>query len=72
MVKKVLCNDLKKHKLVKQELTNAAGYIVLKGGRFAALASALLQVGKHIYFITKKESDDLDKYIQETVDKTLE
>ena len=75
--KKDLCNVLKKNELVKQELNNAAGYVVLKGGRFVALASGLLQIAKHIDFkpqIEKNDEsvDEMDKYINDTVDKTLE
>lgn len=43
-----LANDLQKVVLVKCELSNTAGYLVLKGGRFVALASALCQVAKHV------------------------
>lgn len=50
-----LCNDLKNNDLVKQELTSAVGYLVLKGGRFVALASCLIQIAKHISFNTIKE-----------------
>ena len=65
-------------------MNNAAGYVALKGGRFVALASGLLQIAKHIDIssinkkesvddINKKESvDDMDKFIHETVEKTLE
>ena len=72
--KQELCNDIKKNELVKQELINAAGYIVLKGGRFVALASGLLQIAKHIDFSSfkKEPEDEIDKFIQDTVDKTLE
>ena len=47
---KALCEDLKKNDLVKQELNNVAGYAVLHGGRFVALASGLMQVLKHVKF----------------------
>ena len=72
--KKELCNDIKSNELVKQELINAAGLIVLKGGRFVALASGLLQIAKHIDFssLKKGNEDEIDKFIQDTVDKTLE
>ncbi|KXJ09795.1 hypothetical protein AC249_AIPGENE26557 [Exaiptasia diaphana] len=49
--KKELCEDLKKNDLLKQELNNAAGYAVLKGGRFVALGSCLMQIAKHIKFV---------------------
>jgi len=43
-----LCNDLQNDELVKRELSNVAGLLVLKGGRFVALASALFQVVRHV------------------------
>ena len=72
--KQELCNDIKKDELVKQELINAAGLVVLKGGRFVALASGLIKIAKHIDFssISKGKEDEIDKFIQDTVDKTLE
>ena len=45
-----LSNDLLRDELVKRELSTAAGYLVLKGGRFVALASALFHVVKHVNF----------------------
>ena len=48
--KEALCHDLQNDDLVKKELTEYAGYAVLKGGRMVALASALIQIGKHIKF----------------------
>ena len=45
-----LSDDLLKDELVKRELTTAAGYLVLKGGRFVALASALFHVVSHVNF----------------------
>ena len=50
-----LSDDLVHDEIVKRELTNAAGYLVLKGGRFVALASALFHVVSHIDFSVKKE-----------------
>ena len=50
-----LCNDLVNDEIVKRELVNAAGYLVLKGGRFVALASALFHVVSHVEFSVKKE-----------------
>ena len=50
-----LSDDLVHDKIVKRELTNAAGYLVLKGGRFVALASALFHVVSHVEFSAKKE-----------------
>ena len=40
--------DLKKDEIIKRELGNFAGLLILKGGRFVALASAFFQVAKHI------------------------
>jgi len=45
-----LCNDLKQNELLKQELNTTAGYAVLKGGRFVALGSAIIQIAKHLKF----------------------
>jgi hypothetical protein len=63
--KEELCKDLQGNELVKQELNNAAGYILLKGGRFVALASGLLQIAKHVKL--NNEPVDLEKYIDKTV-----
>ena len=51
-----LSTDLIHDEIVKRELVNAAGYLVLKGGRFVALASALFHVVSHIDFSAKKEA----------------
>ena len=51
-----LTNDLLQDELVRRELTTAAGYLVLKGGRFVALASALFHVIKHVDFTTINKS----------------
>ena len=45
-----LSDDLTKDELVRRELVTAAGYLVLKGGRFVALGSALFHVVKHVNF----------------------
>ena len=45
-----LSSDLVGDEIVKRELVNAAGYLVLKGGRFVALASALFYVVRHVDF----------------------
>ena len=50
-----LSDDLVKDEIVRRELVNAAGYLVLKGGRFVALASALFHVVSHVEFSVKKE-----------------
>ena len=51
-----LSNDLLQDELVKRELSTAAGYLVLKGGRFVALASALFHVVKHVNFTIDEKS----------------
>ena len=51
-----LSDDLVKDEIVRRELTNAAGYLVLKGGRFVALASALFHIVSHVEFTVKKEA----------------
>ena len=43
-----LNEDLKNDDLVKRELSNFAGMLVLKGGRLVALASGLFKVAKHV------------------------
>ena len=45
-----LCSDLQKDELVKRELSNIAGLLVVKGGGLVALGSALFQVARHIKF----------------------
>ena len=50
-----LSDDLVKDEIVRRELVNAAGYLVLKGGRFVALASALFHIVSHVEFTVKKE-----------------
>ena len=45
-----LSNDLLQDELVKRELSTAADYLVLEGGRFVALASALFHIVKHVNF----------------------
>ena len=52
-----LCYDLQNDELVKRELSNIAGLLVVKGGRLVALESALFQVVIHIKFNTESESD---------------
>ena len=50
-----LSNDLVQDEIVRREMVDAAGYLVLKGGRFVALASALFHVVSHVDFTVKKE-----------------
>ena len=52
-----LCSDLQKDELVKRELSNIAGLLVVRGGRLAALGSALFQVAIHIKFNRDSDSD---------------
>ena len=50
-----LCYDLQNDELVKRELSNFAGLLVVRGGRLVALGSALFQVARHIKF--NRDSD---------------
>ena len=45
-----LSEDLVQDEIVRRELVDAAGYLVLKGGRFVALASALFHIISHVDF----------------------
>ena len=56
-----LCYDLQNDELVKRELSNIAGLLVVRGGRLVALGSALFQVVRHIKFNTESESGDSEK-----------
>ena len=51
-----LSDDLLQDDLVRHELVTAAGYLVLKGGRFIALASALFHVVSHVNFTMNEKS----------------
>ena len=51
-----LCYDLQNDELVKRELSNIAGLLVVRGGRLVALGSALFQVVRHIKFNRESES----------------
>ena len=53
-----LCYDLQNDKLVKRELSNIAGLLVVRGGRLVALGSALFQVARHIKFNSDSEAGD--------------
>ena len=53
-----LCSDLQKDELVKRELSNIAGLLVVRGGRLVALGSALFQVARHIKFNRDSEAGD--------------
>ena len=50
-----LCYDLQNDELVKRELSNIAGLLVVRGRRLVALGSALFQVARHIKF--NRDSD---------------
>jgi len=50
--------DLKNDDLVKRELSNFAGLLTVKGGRFVALASGLFKVAKHIKLTSSVEKGD--------------
>ena len=56
-----LCYDLQNDELVKRELSNIAGLLVVRGGRLVALGSALFQVVRHIKFNRDSESGDSDR-----------
>ena len=56
-----LCYDLQNDELVKRELSNIAGLVVVRGGRLVALGSALFQVVRHIKFNRDSESGDSEK-----------
>ena len=53
-----LCYDLQNDELVKRELSNIAGLLVVRGGRLVALGSALFQVVRHIKFNRDSETGD--------------
>ncbi len=65
-----LSSDLKNNPIIRQELNNGAGYILLKGGRFVPLLTGLIQVAKHVKI--NKQVDDMDKYINDTVNDVLD
>ena len=52
-----LCYDLQNDELVKRELSNIAGLLVVRGGRLVALGSALFQVARHIKFNRGSDSE---------------
>ena len=53
-----LCYDLQNDELVKRELSNIAGLLVVRGGRLVALGSALFQVVRHIKFNRESENEE--------------
>ena len=52
-----LCYDLQNDELVKRELSNIAGLLVVRGGRLVALGSALFQVVRHTKFNRESENE---------------
>ena len=56
-----LCYDLQNDELVKCELSNIAGLLVVRGGRLVALGSALFQVARHIKFNRDSDSETGDR-----------
>ena len=56
-----LCYDLQNDELVKRELSNIAGLLVVRGGRLVALGSALFQVVRHIKFNRESENERMAK-----------
>ena len=56
-----LCYDLQNDELVKRELSNIAGLLVVRGGRLVALGSALFQVARHIKFNRESDSETGEK-----------
>ena len=63
-----LCSDLQKDELVKRELSNIAGLLVVKGGRLVALGSALFQVARHIKFNDEAAGENQNLYETEGSD----
>ena len=55
-----LSDDLVQDEIVRRELVGAAGYLVLKGGRFVALASALFHVVSHVDFTPNEKIPEHD------------
>ena len=56
-----LCYDLQNDELVKRELSNIAGLLVVRGGRLVALGSALFQVARHIKFNRDSDRESGDR-----------
>ena len=64
-----LCYDLQNDELVKRELSNIAGLLVVRGGRLVALGSALFQVARHIKFNSDSEAREADNNDREPGDR---
>ena len=60
-----LNEDLKNDDLVKRELSNFAGLLVLKGGRLVALASGLFKVAKHVKLRLSEENSNKNQENEE-------
>ena len=58
-----LGKDLRDDELVRRELANFVGLLVLRGGRFVALASGLFQVAKHIKLGESKENSNTTQVV---------
>ena len=67
-----LSKDLQNDELVKRELSNFAGLLVLKGGRLVALASGLFQVAKHIKLTPSEEASNKIQEPSSTTEQALE
>ena len=67
-----LSKDLQNDELVKRELTNFAGLLVLKGGRLVALASGLFQVAKHIRIAPSEEASNKIQGLSSTTEQATE
>ena len=55
-----LSSDLSNNEAVKRELGVLAGLLILKGGRFVAIASVVFEVVKHIKFTEKVSQQSLE------------
>ena len=66
-----LYQDLKSDEIVKRELSSFAGLLILKGGRLAALASALFQVAKHVNIGKNQQIQQGNQDLEQTPSKML-
>ena len=66
-----LKKDLQSDELVRRELSNFAGLLVLRGGRFVALASGLFQVAKHISLGENKETPMTNQEDSDTTEENI-
>ena len=65
-----LSRDLQKDELVKRELSLSSGQLVLQGGIFAAIGSALFHVIRHTDFSSDKRS--LEKGHEKSPDRGVD